>query len=162
MALPTSGNITMAMVKTELGLSSSTTLSLTDSRVRSLAGKPSGSISLSDLRGKSAAPSVTVTIGGGMNIQYGGGGLYNEAYYSGTFTANVTGGTPTAYRWWVDDLMGMLWTNSTTSSTTLTSPTYNTDGITNQATFTVYCEVTVNGVKFTGSKVDYYTFGNVM
>ena len=43
MALPASGTITMAMIATELGISP-TGLSLNDSRVRTLAGVPSGAI----------------------------------------------------------------------------------------------------------------------
>lgn len=55
MTLPVSPNpITMGLVKSELGLSSSTILTLTDSRVRTLFGKPSGVIKLTDGYGKSA------------------------------------------------------------------------------------------------------------
>ena len=53
MTLPSSGPITMAQVAAELGISASG-LSLNDSRVRQLAGKPSGAISMADLRGKSS------------------------------------------------------------------------------------------------------------
>ena len=52
MTLPT-GQITMAQVATELGISS-TNLNLNDSRVRALAGKTTGQIAMSDLRGKSS------------------------------------------------------------------------------------------------------------
>ena len=45
MTLPSSGTITMAMIATELGISP-TGLSLNDSRVRILAGVPSGAISM--------------------------------------------------------------------------------------------------------------------
>ena len=51
MALPSSGPITMAQVAAEIGISASG-LSLNDSRVRQLAGRPSGGISMSDLLGK--------------------------------------------------------------------------------------------------------------
>lgn len=54
MTLPTSGTITMGMVKTELGIASGTALTLTDSRVRALFSKPSGVIKLTDGYGKSA------------------------------------------------------------------------------------------------------------
>lgn len=54
MALPSSGPITMAQVAAEIGISASG-LSLDDSRVRTLAGRPSGSISMSDLLGKAWA-----------------------------------------------------------------------------------------------------------
>lgn len=55
MALPSSGTITMAMIATELGISP-TGLSLNDSRVRTLAGVPSGAISMANLYGKSNIP----------------------------------------------------------------------------------------------------------
>ena len=51
MTLPSSGTITMGNVKTELGISG--TLTLTDSRVRTLFGVPSGTITLLQGLGKS-------------------------------------------------------------------------------------------------------------
>ena len=48
MTLPASGTITMGMVKAELGIAAGTTLTLTDSRVRALFGKLSGTIKLTD------------------------------------------------------------------------------------------------------------------
>jgi len=59
MTLPTSGPISIGMVAAELGIS--LPLSLGDPRVRALAGKPSGPISLGDLRGKSAIPPFSLT-----------------------------------------------------------------------------------------------------
>jgi hypothetical protein len=53
MALPT-GTISMSQVNTELGKSSTAQISLNDADVRSLAGVPSGAISMDDLRGQSA------------------------------------------------------------------------------------------------------------
>lgn len=53
MTLPASGTITFANVNVELGVSSTTTRSLNDSAVRSLAEVPSGAISMSNLHGKS-------------------------------------------------------------------------------------------------------------
>lgn len=52
MTLPSSGLISMGMVSQELS-TSATRLNLNDNRVRSLAGRPSGVISMADLRGKS-------------------------------------------------------------------------------------------------------------
>lgn len=52
MALPSTGSISMAQVRTELGLSGS--ISLGQSQVRNLAGRSTGSVSMSHLRGKSA------------------------------------------------------------------------------------------------------------
>lgn len=54
MALPSSGAITFANVNTELGAGSTTQRSLNDSTTRTLFGKTSGQISMSDGHGKSA------------------------------------------------------------------------------------------------------------
>ena len=55
MTLPASPNtITLAMVNTELGYASNAYITLNDSAVRTLAGKATGAISMSDLHGKSA------------------------------------------------------------------------------------------------------------
>lgn len=51
MTLPSTGAITMQMVKNEIGIGAGV-LTLGDSRVRTLAGRPTGSISMSHLRGK--------------------------------------------------------------------------------------------------------------
>lgn len=53
MGLPT-GTISLSQVNTELGKGSTSTISLNDSDVRTLGGKASGTISMSDLRGKSS------------------------------------------------------------------------------------------------------------
>jgi hypothetical protein len=55
MALPSSGVISLNDVNVELGLSATATISLNDAAVRTLAGISSGTISMSDLYGKSAA-----------------------------------------------------------------------------------------------------------
>lgn len=55
MALPSTGPISMLQVRNELNLSGA--ISLGQSAVRNLAGRSSGSISMSHLRGKSALPS---------------------------------------------------------------------------------------------------------
>ena len=59
MALPSSGSISMGQVRTELKKSGS--LDLNNSDVRRLAGKPSGTIRMSDLRGKSNKKWVYIT-----------------------------------------------------------------------------------------------------
>lgn len=67
MTLPSSGPISLAQVNTELGKSSTAPISLNDAAVRSLAGKPSGPISMADLRGKSASSREPPT---GTNYNY--------------------------------------------------------------------------------------------
>lgn len=57
MALPT-GTITMNDVNIELSRASGSSITLNDTDVRNLAGVPSGTISMDNLRGKSAIPSV--------------------------------------------------------------------------------------------------------
>jgi hypothetical protein len=74
MTLPTSGPISLGMVAAELGIGKP--LSLGDSRVRTLAGVPSGPISLGQLRGKSVAGPLTVTAqnsSGSADTQFGSG-----------------------------------------------------------------------------------------
>ena len=55
MTLQSSGAISLSQVNTELGLSSTASISLNDAAVRTLAGVASGAISMSNLYGKSNA-----------------------------------------------------------------------------------------------------------
>lgn len=53
MALPSTGSISMSQVNVELKKNETSVITLNDTNVRKLAGKPSGVISMNDLRGKS-------------------------------------------------------------------------------------------------------------
>jgi hypothetical protein len=60
MVLPT-GQISMSQVNTELSLATTTTISLNQTNVRTLAGVASGAISMNNLRGKSAGVDKSAT-----------------------------------------------------------------------------------------------------
>lgn len=89
MTCPT-GTITMANVKTELGISG--TLTLTDSRVRTLAGKPTGTITLRDCCGKSAVAYYRPT-----GMTYTGTAPLNSSYAYDTTAASVDTTSSAAY-----------------------------------------------------------------
>lgn len=91
MALPSSGPISMAMVAAEIGISASG-LSLNDSRVRQLAGRPSGAISFADLHGKSWIIAPTLWLS-----SVDGSGQSGGRWYIGMFNAYFNfgrGGSP--------------------------------------------------------------------
>lgn len=85
MTIKSSGLISMADICTELGLSTSSPRSLNDSDIRTLLGKPSGSISLADAYGKSNI----VSIGRGA-FKFAYSTNYSEWGYS--YISTVMGG----------------------------------------------------------------------
>ncbi len=76
MTLPT-GTISMSQVNTELGLAATTAISLNQANVRTLAGVPSGTISMSNLQGKT---NITPQFNNGNTWDYG------TTYTSGDFS----------------------------------------------------------------------------
>lgn len=67
MSLPSSGIISLNAINVELGKPATGQISLNDSDVRALLGKPSGQISLSDAYGKTKATGQSITAGEGWN-----------------------------------------------------------------------------------------------
>jgi hypothetical protein len=83
--IKSSGSISMSDISVELGLSGSSNKSLNDSDVRSLLGKSSGAISMSDAYGKSKV--VVGSYGGKVNfvnLSYSGYQAYSyeSSYYA--------------------------------------------------------------------------------
>ncbi len=110
MTLPASGAISLSQVNTELGLASTTTISLNNSNVRTLFGKPSGTISMSDGYGKSNRASASYTFSAhtsnaSLNVSglsgysagstditvYVNSGIYLWASTTGNYALNITG-----------------------------------------------------------------------
>lgn len=83
MTLPSSGKITLKNIKDELNIADGVPVSLNSQLVRSLAGKPTGKISLSDLHGKSAAEEL----------------LWSGTYYSTYGSKIQTGGSVVGIPW---------------------------------------------------------------
>src|SRR5574343_18056 len=119
MTLPASGTITFNNVNVELGVSGTTTRSLNDAAVRSLAGVPSGAISMSNLHGKSYlafTPDGGTSSGSRVPIDI------NTSYPS-TATATLTC-TATA-TWTYTTTGGTLGTVNVTNNGSATSITFS-------------------------------------
>ena len=94
MATPT-GTISMSDVNVELSRAAGTTISLNDTIVRNLAGVSSGTISMDNLRGKSAYTPMSLGYTGGVGEAYGG-----CQTVSASATVSVSGGIgPFTYVW---------------------------------------------------------------
>lgn len=111
MTLPASGSISLSQVNTELGLSSTASISLNDSAVRTLFAKSSGAIAMSDGYGKSNTFPFTISsnqtnanlrslaISAGWNgttrvVATIGSGVYISSNSTGTPALTVNGSFP--------------------------------------------------------------------
>lgn len=158
MTIPASGSISIGMVAAELGIG--LPLSLGDSRVRALAGVPSGPISLGQLRGKSAYTPMTLTTtngsGGPANTENGGGTV------SGQATVAISGGVaPYSIQWAVTDNPGGCTLGSLTNVAVTASHTFTK---LSNGSATVMLNVTVTdstgaSVAQSGVEIDLY-WGN--
>ena len=131
----------MADVATELGISTSG-INLNQSNVRTLAGVPSGAITLNNLRGKSTlAAYINEASFSGSALDYGSGATAE----TNLATLTVTGGGSGAitYQWYLTGTAGLT---TPTSSTTKMSISGNAGA---SASGTVWCVVTREGVSVT-------------
>ncbi|MFZ4166500.1 hypothetical protein [Brevundimonas sp. NPDC058933] len=152
MALPSSGSISIDDIKAELGITGE--LSLTDQRVRDLAGIQSGSIMLpNDLWGKSAR-SIRIYISGYEQVRTGFGGA-NETYQDRvTFAVQVTPhATPSSYLWGND-------TFGESATAVFLGPSYQSNGWTYQAQGQAYVSVVIGGQTFEAALDFQYTAGS--
>lgn len=100
MTLPASGLITMAQINTELGRASNANSNLNETALRTLAGKSSGVISLSDFYGKSNAPAGFGFIPDSpFTEDYGFESVTLEIFQTGAARFYNTSNMPIDYQW---------------------------------------------------------------
>lgn len=148
MTLPT-GTISLSDANVELGRSSSAMISLGETAVRGLAGKPSGAVSMNDLRGKSAR-TVSITLINNQTI-YSGPNQYSRL----TFMASASDGAP---------ISSIVWHGVTTTSGNngiVDTPPYDPNGFTRQEYAEVSCTVVFAGTTYTPSLSYQYTAGDL-
>jgi len=138
MVLPT-GTISMRQVNVEILRPATQTISFNDATVRNLAIRPSGSISMSHLRGK-----AYFTITGGSSSVSGTGnrlGVGNVSATTETATVSLVGGqSPYTYEW--ELMSGTAASHSNTGSTTFTRTTSVNVGQTVTLTGVYRCKAT--------------------
>jgi hypothetical protein len=121
------GSINFSNVESELSISVGSGLNLDDSRVRNLAGVPSGSISMSQLRGKSAGASIIAGSGAAMGAPNTHG--YQTTNFGSISNSAVKGGTVagllTDTTYFIVQILGTLPQNFF-STITILGTTYNT------------------------------------
>ena len=149
MALPSSGSITIDQIKTELGITGE--LSLTDIRVRALAGRSSGDVTLpNDFWGKSAR-TVQLIVTSYEQVSMGFNG---QRYDKITFGISVSPYlAPSSYSWGGD-------VSGTGSTAVFYGPTYHQYGFTYQTSGQAYCQVVVGGQTYDLTLDFQYTAGD--
>lgn len=134
MTLQSSGAISLGNVNTELGRSSTATISLGETAVRTLAGVSSGAIALSNLYGKS---NVAFTPSGGASAG-SPQSLGDFATYPGTATETITCNQTATWTWTRSGSTqggATIATGGTGTSITFTLPSSNT--VLRSTTYTV-------------------------
>lgn len=111
MTMPSSGTISMAQIDVEIGRASNAVISLGESAVRTLAGVPSGPISLSQFYGKSSYTPMSGTGIDGLTEGAAGGTQYTGSCYPYVTVSGGSGGYTFA------------WTFITANGSTLVNPT---------------------------------------
>jgi len=145
MALPSTGPISLANVNVEIGLSSTTTISLNQTGVRTVAGVASGTISMSNLRGKSNifSPSGGGTAGTAVALYaFGEGGTVTVTISctisaSWTYTRTGTFGSPTTGSTTATSVTFSLLNNDVTPRSTYWTVSGTAGGITNHWVVTI-------------------------
>lgn len=152
MALPTSGSISIDDIKAELGITGE--LSLTDQRVRDLAGIQSGSLTMpNDFWGKSSR-TVRLIIISYEQVQMGFGDWNRQQYDKLTFGISVTPYlAPTSYSWG-NDAFG------SGATAVFEGPVYQVNGFTYQNFGNAYCSVIVGGRTYELNLDFQYTAGD--
>ena len=142
MALPSSGSISVAQVAAELGLS--LPLDLNDSRVRALAGKPTGNVTLpNDFWGKSNGPTLSISVN-----QYQENVGSNLVRDVASLTLNWTGSTaPSSYSWsWGGYSVNVF--NATSRTATFRGQNYNAFNLGGSDDSYATCYAVFNGVQY--------------
>lgn len=136
--MPASGTITMAQVATELGVAASN-ISLNDANVRAMASIPSGTISMSNMYGKSTGPMITIaTISQSV--------MYGYSFSRTSVVGAVT--TRTFYPPNTLTLNSLVWSNLNRVYTI--KATFGT-GSTTQLKIGGTQKISINGVQYTGN-----------
>jgi hypothetical protein len=132
MALPTT-TISMSQVNVELGRSSTASISLNETAVRTLAGVASGTITMDNLRGKSAGGTFSPDGGTSAGTDVA---LSDFASVSGTATVTITCSASATWSYTRSGTFGTPATGSQTA-TSLTFSLSNTTTFIRSSTWTV-------------------------